>query len=66
MISSVISPAYRAQVDLLLQVMPHVAKEDCFALKGGTAWIEHGKHYDLAADISHSIPKHMNDVKIKN
>jgi predicted nucleotidyltransferase component of viral defense system len=37
MISSVISSAYRAQVDLLLQVMPHVAKEDCFALKGGTA-----------------------------
>jgi predicted nucleotidyltransferase component of viral defense system len=37
MISPAISPAYRAQVDLLLQVMPHVAKEDCFALKGGTA-----------------------------
>ena len=37
MISPVISPVYRAQVDLLLQVMPHVAKEDCFALKGGTA-----------------------------
>lgn len=32
-----ISPAYRAQVDLLLQVLPHVAKEECFALKGGTA-----------------------------
>lgn len=32
-----ISPSYRAQVDLLLQVMPHVAKEECFALKGGTA-----------------------------
>ncbi len=32
-----ISSAYRAQVDLLLQVLPHVAKEDCFALKGGTA-----------------------------
>ncbi|WP_417624033.1 nucleotidyl transferase AbiEii/AbiGii toxin family protein [Paremcibacter congregatus] len=32
-----IAPAYRAQVDLLLQVMPHVAKEECFALKGGTA-----------------------------
>lgn len=28
---------YRSQVDLLLQVMPHVAKKDCFALKGGTA-----------------------------
>lgn len=32
-----ISAAYRAQVDLLLQVLPHVAKEECFALKGGTA-----------------------------
>ena len=32
-----ISSAYRAQVDLLLQVLPHVAKEECFALKGGTA-----------------------------
>ena len=32
-----INPSYRAQVDLLLQVMPHVAKEECFALKGGTA-----------------------------
>lgn len=32
-----ISSAYRAQVELLLQVLPHVAKEECFALKGGTA-----------------------------
>lgn len=32
-----IAPAYRAQVDLLIQVLPHVAKEDCFALKVGTA-----------------------------
>lgn len=32
-----IASAYRAQVDLLLQVLPHVAKEECFALKGGTA-----------------------------
>lgn len=28
---------YRAQVDLLLQVLPYVAKEEIFALKGGTA-----------------------------
>jgi predicted nucleotidyltransferase component of viral defense system len=28
---------YKAQVDLLLQVLPHVAKEEVFALKGGTA-----------------------------
>jgi hypothetical protein len=32
-----ISPVYRAQVDLLLQVLPYVAKEEIFALKGGTA-----------------------------
>lgn len=28
---------YKRQVDLLLQVLPEVAKEDCFALHGGTA-----------------------------
>jgi predicted nucleotidyltransferase component of viral defense system len=32
-----ISPKYKEQVDLLLQVIPHVAKEDVFALYGGTA-----------------------------
>jgi len=32
-----ISESYRAQVDLLLQVLPIVAKEHVFALKGGTA-----------------------------
>ncbi|HEC44251.1 MAG TPA: nucleotidyl transferase AbiEii/AbiGii toxin family protein [Bacteroides sp.] len=29
--------AYKAQVDLLLEVLPYVAKEEIFALKGGTA-----------------------------
>jgi hypothetical protein len=29
------SPVYRAQVDLLIQVLPYVAKEEIFALKGG-------------------------------
>lgn len=28
---------YYAQVQLLIRVLPHVAKETCFALKGGTA-----------------------------
>jgi len=32
-----ISNAYRAQVALLLQVLPHVMKEENFALKGATA-----------------------------
>jgi predicted nucleotidyltransferase component of viral defense system len=31
------STSYRAQVDLLLQILPYVAEEECFALKGGTA-----------------------------
>ena len=29
--------AYQKQVGLLLDVLPEVAKEDCFALHGGTA-----------------------------
>jgi hypothetical protein len=29
--------AYTAQVRLLVQVLPFVAQEACFALKGGTA-----------------------------
>lgn len=32
-----ISPDYRAQVNLLLMVLPHVTAEEIFALKGGTA-----------------------------
>lgn len=32
-----IAQAYRAQVKLLLRVLPYVAKEEVFALKGGTA-----------------------------
>lgn len=32
-----ISPEYKAQFNLLLRILPHVAKEECFALKGGTA-----------------------------
>ncbi len=32
-----LSETYQRQVTLLLRVLPHVAAEDCFALKGGTA-----------------------------
>lgn len=32
-----INPVYRAKVDLLMRVLPHVAEEEIFALKGGTA-----------------------------
>lgn len=30
-------PDYKGQVRLLLDVLPQVAKEECFALHGGTA-----------------------------
>ncbi len=29
--------AYQRQVSLLIKILPYVAAEDCFALKGGTA-----------------------------
>lgn len=32
-----IDDRFRAQVDLLLRTIPFIAKEKCFALKGGTA-----------------------------
>ena len=32
-----LSETYQRQVTLLLRVLPHVAEEECFALKGGTA-----------------------------
>lgn len=32
-----IDPRYRAQVELLLQTIPYIAKESIFSLKGGTA-----------------------------
>src|ERR1035437_7917528 len=34
---SLLSPAYLRQVQLLIQLMPLVFRESCFALKGGTA-----------------------------
>lgn len=33
----IFSDSYRNQVNLLVRTLPHVAEEDCFALKGGTA-----------------------------
>ena len=33
------SSRYYKQVQLLISVLPYVAKEKCFALKGGTAMI---------------------------
>jgi predicted nucleotidyltransferase component of viral defense system len=51
-----ISPAYRAQVDLLLRVLPYVAKEESFALKGGTAinlFVRDMPRFSVDIDLTH-------------
>lgn len=32
-----VGPPFTEQVRLLVMLLPHIAKQDCFALKGGTA-----------------------------
>jgi hypothetical protein len=49
-----IDPKYRAQVELLLQTIPYVAKEKMFALNGGTK--KEIKTGFLVALISHMRP----------
>lgn len=51
-----ISEAYRAQADLLLQILPFVAQEDCFALKGGTAinfFVRDLARYSVDVDLNY-------------
>jgi predicted nucleotidyltransferase component of viral defense system len=51
-----ISDAYRAQADLLLQILPFVAQEECFALKGGTAinfFVRELARYSVDIDLSY-------------
>lgn len=54
MINVAFNDLYRKQVALLVKALPHVAKEKCFALKGGTAIIvylishDHSPHSLLA------------------
>jgi predicted nucleotidyltransferase component of viral defense system len=50
---------YRAQVELLLKILPEVAKEECFALHGGTAinlFIENLPRLSVDIDLTF-IPK---------
>tara|TARA_R110000772_G_scaffold268595_1_gene396631 strand:+ start:5197 stop:6123 length:927 start_codon:yes stop_codon:yes gene_type:complete len=48
----VIAEGYRKQVELLLQVLPHVAEVESFALKGGTAInLFHNEMPRLSVDI---------------
>jgi predicted nucleotidyltransferase component of viral defense system len=48
--------SYRRQVALLLQTLPHVAAEDCFALKGGTAinlFVRHMPRLSVDIDLTY-------------
>jgi hypothetical protein len=63
-----ISQIYRAQVDLLLQVLPYVAKEGIFALKGGTAinlFVREMPRMSVDIDLTY-LPVDSRDDALKN
>ncbi len=63
-----ILPIYRAQVDLLLQVLPYVAKEEIFALKGGTAinlFVRDMPRLSVDLDLTY-LPIDSRDEALKN
>lgn len=63
-----IAPVYRAQVDLLLQVLPYVAKEEMFALKGGTAinlFVREMPRLSVDIDLTY-LPLDNRSIALKN
>ncbi|PKP11586.1 MAG: nucleotidyl transferase AbiEii/AbiGii toxin family protein [Bacteroidetes bacterium HGW-Bacteroidetes-4] len=59
---------YKAQVDLLLQVLPYVAKEKVFALKGGTAinlFVRDMPRLSVDIDLTY-LPLHSREDALKN
>lgn len=63
-----ISATYKTQVDLLLQVLPYVAKEKIFALKGGTAinlFIRDMPRLSVDIDLTY-LPLDTRDEALKN
>lgn len=63
-----ILPVYKAQVDLLLQVLPYVSKEEMFALKGGTAinlFIRDMPRLSVDIDLTY-LPLDSRDDALKN
>ena len=58
---------HRRQVSLLLRVMPHIVKEDCFALKGGTAinlFIRNLPRLSVDIDLTY-LPVQSRDESLK-
>ncbi len=63
-----IDPKYKAQVDLLLQTIPYVAKETIFALKGGTAinlFLRNMPRLSVDIDLTY-LPIDDRDTALKN
>jgi len=63
-----ISPKYRSQVDLLLRLLPYVANEEIFALKGGTAinlFIRELPRLSVAIDLTY-LPFDSRTTALKN
>jgi len=60
-----INDAYKRQVDLLLEVLPYVAKEKIFALKGGTAinlFVRNMPRLSVDVDLSYLLLDTRNDA----
>lgn len=63
-----IAEAYKAQVDLLLTVLPYVSKEKSFALKGGTAinlFVRDMPRLSVDIDLTY-LPFDSRDEALKN
>ena len=63
-----IAPRYKAQVDLLLQTIPFVAKQRIFALKGGTAinlFVREMPRLSVDIDLTY-IPFENRETALKN
>ena len=63
-----IASKYRAQVDLLLQILPYVAREEIFALKGGTAinlFIREMPRLSVDIDLTY-LPFDTRDIALQN
>ncbi len=63
-----IDPKYKAQVDLILQAIPYVAKETIFALKGGTAinlFVRNMPRLSVDLDLTY-LPINTRETALKN
>lgn len=64
-----IDPKYKAQVDLLLALIPHVAKETSLALKGGTAinlFVREMPRLSVDIDLTYLPISENRDTALKN